>query len=225
MVSPHDQDVLLKKCEYWLSRSIDQPQPSALVRAIKAGKCNALSGGIKCVLCGPKGASFDNVSAYYRASSGRVILCADRLSSQAEVTAALIHELVHAYDHCRVGLRIPLVCTTIPYALQCATEACSEVRAYSLANYADTPTWAGKQTLVYRSALASMLNNKASDCRGDERCAKAIAAVLDSCAADAAPFNHEGRQAERKGRFPAMVLPLMPPAAPPPASMWSRASR
>lgn len=220
-----DQSKLLKRCEGWLASAVEKPEAAALVRAIKAGGCNALSGGIRCVLCGPKGQPFDNVQAYYRASTGRVVLCADRLTSEAQTTASLIHELVHAYDHCRRGLRIPYVGTTVPWALDCATEACSEVRAYSLANFADVPRWAGKRDLVYRGALASMLNNKASDCGGAERCAHVLSLMIDLCLADAVPFSPEGQLAERSGRYPKMDLPQLPPALPPPSGLVGQLSR
>lgn len=210
-----DDAELLRRCEAWHLRAIHQPQPSALMRAIKAGGCNALSGGFKCVICGPKGPALTGVSAYYRPHSGRILLCADRLNSEAEVAAALTHELVHAYDHCRRGLRIPLVRTSVPWALDCPTEACSEVRAFSMSNYADAPPHVDKRSLVYRSALASMLNNASSQCGGGDRCATALATVFDLCAADSAPFNEEGRQAERRGKFPAMDLPAVPPPPPP----------
>ncbi|KAG8463734.1 hypothetical protein KFE25_004007 [Diacronema lutheri] len=215
--SPQHADVgsrLLRQCEAWAHRAIQAGQPSVLMRAIKEGSCNAMAGGVKCVLCGPKGPAFTGVSAYYRASSGRVLLCADRLSSEAEVTAALTHELVHAYDHCRRGLHIPLVRTQVPWVLDCATEACTEVRAYSLANFSDTPPWVDKRTLVYRSALASMLNNARSQCGGGDKCASALATIFDLCAADVAPFNDESAREGRRGRFPKMDLPRVAPAAP-----------
>jgi inner membrane protease ATP23 len=217
---------LLSQCEGWLQRALQQPQPAALARAIKAGGCNALSGGFKCVLCGPKGPQLNGVSAFYRAQTGRVLLCADRLRSEEEVASALSHELVHAYDHCRRGLRVPLVRTQVPWALDCPTEACSEVRAYSLATYKDAPSWVDKRTLVYRSALASLLSNPGSQCGSEGRCTAALAAVFERCAADAAPFNDEGRTAEMRGAYPRMDLPAVPTAGvdrppaggPPPAA-------
>jgi inner membrane protease ATP23 len=206
---------LLKRCEGWLQSALQKPQPSALMRAIKAGGCNALAGGIKCVLCEPKGPQLTGVAAYYRSQTGRVLLCADRLKSEEETTAALSHELVHAYDFCRRGLRIPFVRTQVPWALDCPSEACSEVRAYSLTTYADAPPWVDKRTLVYRSALGSLLSNPSSQCGGDERCTAALAAIFERCAADAAPFNEEGRSAEMRGSYPAMEVPkTLPPPAP-----------
>ncbi|KAJ1625987.1 peptidase M76 family-domain-containing protein [Pavlovales sp. CCMP2436] len=206
-VPPGEAAELLRRCEGWAQSAQQKTQPSALLRAIKAGGCNALAGGIKPVMCGPKGPRFDGVAAYYRAQTGRVLLCADRLKSEEETAAALSHELVHAYDHCRKGLRIPLVRTQVPWALDCPSEACSEVRAYSLATYADAPPWVDKRNLVYRSALQSMLSNVGSQCSDGEKCASVLTAIFERCAADASPFNDEGRHAEQRRTYPAMDLP------------------
>jgi len=208
-----EEAILVKKVEGWLSAALEQPGPSTLVRAIRAGGCSALNGGFRCVLCDKKGPRLNGVNAYYRAQTGRVLLCADRLKSQEEVTAALGHELVHAYDHCRKGMRIPGVRTQIPWALDCPTEACTEVRAYSLATYGDAPSWADKRSLVFESALKSLLSNAGSECgraAGPDAlsrvhaCRDALQHAFERCAADASPFNDEGRAAERAGRFPKM---------------------
>ena len=53
----------------------------------------------------------------------QVVICHNHLSSQQEVTHALTHELIHAYDHCRAS--------SLDWA-NCEHHACSEIRAASL---------------------------------------------------------------------------------------------
>mmetsp|Transcript_5004 Transcript_5004/g.12896 ORF Transcript_5004/g.12896 Transcript_5004/m.12896 type:complete len:332 (-) Transcript_5004:122-1117(-) len=212
--SDMDERTLIARSEAWLKAALEKSGPSLLMRAIRSGGCNALSGGIKCVMCGPKGPRVDGVSAYYRAQTSRVLLCADRLHSEEQLSAALTHELVHAYDHCRKGMRIPGVRTQIPWALDCPTEACTEVRAYSMATFADTPSWVDKRGLVYGSALQSLMSNPGSECArahpggdGAQReasCRAALDACFERCLADVAPFSAEGRAASEKGTYPEM---------------------
>lgn len=182
-----------------------------------------------------------------------MLLCADRLQSQAELESALGHELVHAYDHCRKGMRIPGVRTQIPWALDCPNEACTEVRArharahppwhsahtaaprtrarraygwgalllpfafqvraYSMATFADAPSWVDKRALVYGSALQSLMSNPGSECgraaapSGADReanCRAALDACFERCLADVAPFSAEGRAASERGSYPQM---------------------
>jgi len=197
----------VSRANAWLEDVRRSSQPAGLLQAIAAGSCNALSGGIRCILCEPKDRIPKGIKGYYRASTGRVVLCADRINSKEELAATLGHELIHAYDFCRKGMRIPGVRTQVPYALECATEACSEVRAYAMGTFADAPFWADKRNLVYRSALASMLSNPMSECRkqpGDPRmaCQGVLDAIFDTCLADAAPFNAAGREAQQRGKFP-----------------------
>ena len=52
-----------------------------------------------------------------------MVICNNHLSAQEEVSHALVHELVHAYDHCR-GADLDWT--------DCEHHACSEVRAASL---------------------------------------------------------------------------------------------
>jgi hypothetical protein len=51
------------------------------------------------------------------------------------VEDTLTHELVHAYDHCRYGQWLPFVGTQAPWAITCAAEVCSEVRAQLFSRY------------------------------------------------------------------------------------------
>ena len=64
----------------------------------------------------------EDVGGGFRPPDG-VVLCHNHLPSQDEVRNAMVHELVHAYDHCRGA--------DLDWG-SCEHHACSEVRAASL---------------------------------------------------------------------------------------------
>ena len=56
------------------------------------------SGRLRTSCCGERELFFIAISP---AAVAQVVICHNHLSSQEEVSHALTHELVHAYDHCR----------------------------------------------------------------------------------------------------------------------------
>ena len=75
------------------------------------------------------------MAGYYRGAKQKVYVCAEKEPNQQQVEDTLTHELVHAYDHCRYGQWLPFVGTQAPWAITCAAEACSEVRAQLFSRY------------------------------------------------------------------------------------------
>ena len=126
----------LSQCEERLSSALRAGRPSALVAAIEAGGCTSLKGGAcaKCRIC-PSEDAWSQVSGYYRAEKGRVFICAEKEPSTRQIEDTLVHELVQAYDHCRLGMRVPLVGWQAPWALTCAATACSEIRGSLLGSF------------------------------------------------------------------------------------------
>ena len=57
------------------------------------------------------------------AAMAQVVICHNHVGSQQEIDIALVHELVHAYDHCR-GANLDWS--------NCAHHACSEVQCVML---------------------------------------------------------------------------------------------
>jgi len=112
---------------------------------------------------------------------------AHRTHTQGDVNRALVHELVHAYDHCRAS--------NLDWAA-CEHHACSEVRAAALSgdctfrqesargNYT---LRAGARACARRRAALSVAMNPA--CAGHRQAERAVDAVLERCFADTAPFD------------------------------------
>jgi inner membrane protease ATP23 len=125
------------------------------------------------------------VGGGFRAPDG-VVLCHNHLASRGEVAAALAHELLHAYDHCRAA--------DLDWT-DCRHHACSEVRAASLSgdcsfkNEAMRGHWAlggQHQACVKRRAELSVAMNP--HCGGG-RARAAVEAAFKDCFADTAPFD------------------------------------
>ena len=126
----------LRACEERLERAWSAPGVRGWSEAISGQSCTALKGGpkecVKCRVCPTQGA-WSDVLGYYRASKGTIFLCAEKELTQQQVEETLTHELVHAFDHCRAAMRVPLVGYQAPWLLSCAAAACSEVRANMIA--------------------------------------------------------------------------------------------
>ena len=128
----------LQSCEEKLDRAFLQRRPGTLLAAIGSGSCTALKSAgrdcAKCRIC-PSEEAWDQVAGYYRAQKGSIYICAEKEPTERQVEDTLTHELVHAYDHCRFGMRVPFVGWQAPWALDCAASACSQVRAHLLGAY------------------------------------------------------------------------------------------
>ena len=128
---------LLSNCESQIDNAFNASgsRPRVLADAIGKESCTALKGKgrdcIKCRIC-PKEEAWLDVAAYFRPSKGKILVCAEKEPTLDQVERALTHELVHAFDHCRFGMRVPMVGWQAPWALSCAATACAEVRAHLL---------------------------------------------------------------------------------------------
>ena len=207
---------LLTQCESRLQSAWLAERPQRLLAAIRDGGCNALASTTqecaKCRIC-PSGEIWEHVGGYYRANRQKLFVCADKQPTQQQVEDVLTHELVHAYDHCRFGVKIPLVGRTqAPWALTCAAEACSAVRAVLMAEHyapqgrgldaslvqhglagaaprASTPAEAAavQRQRIYTRALET--TERHGTCAREGRDCKALLdAVFNACLADHAPI-------------------------------------
>ena len=111
----------ISQCEERVARAWSAERPRRLLEAIRSGGCSALPTGgptdvVTCRIC-PSGEAWEYVAGYYRAAKQKVYVCAEKEPSQQQVEDTLTHELVHAYDHCRYGMRLPFVGTQAATAL------------------------------------------------------------------------------------------------------------
>ena len=123
---------LLDQCNARLDRAANAPRAQQLISEVNGHGCTALAKGRDCTRCRicPSEGAWAAMGGYYNARKGKVFICAEKAPSEAQVEATLVHELIHAYDHCRLAMRVPFVGWQAPWALSSAASACSEVRAY-----------------------------------------------------------------------------------------------
>jgi hypothetical protein len=120
---------LISQCEEKLQRALQSGLPHKLLSSIKENGCTALQSKecARCRIC-PSEDRWARVYGYYKGQKAQIFICADKEPSQSQVEQTLTHELIHAYDHCRYGMRIPFAGRhQAPWALTCAATACSEV--------------------------------------------------------------------------------------------------
>eukprot|EP01026_Neomeris_dumetosa_P055579 TRINITY_DN5058_c0_g2_i5.p2 TRINITY_DN5058_c0_g2~~TRINITY_DN5058_c0_g2_i5.p2 ORF type:complete len:183 (+),score=11.43 TRINITY_DN5058_c0_g2_i5:198-746(+) len=117
-----------------------------------------------------------------------VIVCHDQLSTYSEVRNALVHELIHAYDHCRVR--------DLDFG-NCKHLACTEVRA---ANLSGDCKWyqeflRGNATLYNRAQhrkcamrRAQLSVSMSAHCK--YRAQECVEEVFEECMQDTQPFGY-----------------------------------
>lgn len=114
-----------------------------------------------------------------------IVLCHNHLQTKSEVENTMVHELIHAFDHCRAKIDWG----------NCRHHACSEVRAANLSG--DCSWWrelarghlnfrGQHQKCVKRRAQLSIAMNPA--CRTRDEQVDALESCYPSCFADTAPF-------------------------------------
>ncbi|EQC27192.1 hypothetical protein SDRG_14994 [Saprolegnia diclina VS20] len=111
-------------CYDALQEALKEPRPKQLVTEINAHleTANATNGQPKklqflCVDCKQEGV--EGKARAFFAAPPAIVLCANRLRTQNDVSEVIVHELIHAYDYTVRGMDL-----TKPDVL-----ACSEVRS------------------------------------------------------------------------------------------------
>ena len=243
----------ISQCEQRVARAWDAERPRQLLKAIRDGGCSALLAGgpsecVSCRIC-PSNAAWEYLAGYYRGAKQKLYVCAEKEPSQQQVEDVLTHELTHAYDHCRFGVKFPPVVgwrTQAPWALTCGAEACSEVRALLLAEHwspqgatldpgliaggfasaaprAATPAEAAavQRERIYRRALETT-EAYGTCARQGRDCRAVLDAVFNACLADPAPLAASPFAPPPQG-FPPMPPEVAAaeqlPATPPPAQL------
>ncbi len=115
-----------------------------------------------------------------------VVLCQNRPRSPYQMGRTMIHELVHAYDDCRVDFNMN----------NCLHIACTEIRAANLSGDCTLAMellrgrglsiTAHKQECVKRIAITSLSMN--SNCK--DHAARSVDVAWKHCWPDLQPFDH-----------------------------------
>lgn len=169
------------RCEKYLDRYLKgSPMVQFLMAAIAKNNCSKPE--IKCVPCGPDVLA----TGVFDAQTGSITLCQNWIDNGLQAEDTIAHELIHAYDRCRVKFE----------ADNCRHHACSEIRA---ANLSGDCKWSrelfrgnfGKiaaqhQKCVKRRAILSLQSNPA--CKDCKDIPTLVDQVFSVCFADTAPF-------------------------------------
>lgn len=177
-----DNQLEKTRCEKYLNRYLKgSPLVQFLLQAITKSNCKVPE--IKCVPCEPE----TQATGIFDPKTGKITLCQNWLDNGLQAEDTIAHELIHAYDQCRVQFE----------ADNCRHHACSEIRA---ANLSGDCKWsrelfrgngfekmaAQHQRCVRRRAILSLKSNHAcKDCKDVD---KLVDEVFDVCFADTAPF-------------------------------------
>jgi inner membrane protease ATP23 len=138
------------------------------------------------IVCEP--CESEGIIGRFDAPNLKLILCSDNIQKfklkRDLVERAVFHELIHAYDHCRVELD-PGNCDHI---------ACTEVRAAHLSGDCDLNQEINRRNFHFKAQGMACAKRRAQlnvqshpHCAG-EKGIEAVARVFDACYSDTAPF-------------------------------------
>ncbi|KAI9189652.1 Mitochondrial inner membrane protease atp23 [Blastocladiella emersonii ATCC 22665] len=171
------------QCERWKREVLaDDPKARRLAEALRAYGCPFdADRHIRCLPCLPV------ASGGFGADFG-ILLCANQVISKDHLRETLVHELVHAYDHCVFRYNW----------MDCKHFACTEVRA---ANLSGDCGFVREVTRGNFALRGQQLDRRAQECirrratlatRHNPHChgqaEAAVAQVFDACVADRRPF-------------------------------------
>ncbi|KAJ3032604.1 Mitochondrial inner membrane protease atp23 [Rhizophlyctis rosea] len=174
------QQKSLAKCEKWKSRLLqNSPIIRFMLSELEKSGCPLSDSHFRCSPCP------ENRSGGFAPDFG-VVLCAGHLMTRKRMEDTMVHELVHAYDHCT---------TKVDWG-KCEHYACSEIRAAALSGDCKWDRevnrgilgWRGHlQTCVKRRAISNL--KQLPQCQGEQVAEDAVRAVFHDCFADTAPFD------------------------------------
>ncbi|KAK4538467.1 hypothetical protein CDCA_CDCA18G4492 [Cyanidium caldarium] len=116
---------------------------------------------------------------------GRVVICANHMQSAAHVAVTLAHELIHAYDHCRIDLQWD----------NCLHHACSEIRAAALSGDCDWIREVARSNFRIGGQFQRCVKRRAEiSVRKNRNCTplqarEAVEQAFEACYRDTAPFD------------------------------------
>lgn len=130
---------------------------------------------IKCKPCGELMAG-----SYFTEQDG-ITVCEDRIGGKKHIEAAVLHELIHAYDHCRVKVDWN----------NCVHHACSEIRASNLSGECRYTKELQRGQFAFRKHYFDCVERRAEiSVRANPACKDAAAAIAAAsrCKDDLGPF-------------------------------------
>lgn len=168
------------RCQGYIDRYMKQsPMVKFLLAAMTKTGCPTPA--IRCAPC-PEAVQ---ATGTFDPKTG-IVLCQNWLDNGLQAEDTLSHELIHAYDYCRVKFDFA----------NCRHHACSEIRAANLSGDCKwsrelfrgnaTKLAAQHQACVQRRAILSLKSNPAcADCKDID---KLVKDVFPHCFSDTAPF-------------------------------------
>ncbi|KAJ8432821.1 hypothetical protein Cgig2_008535 [Carnegiea gigantea] len=171
--------ITVDKCDKMIQRSFRTPMVKFLMEHLEKSGCLIKDSFIKAVNCD------QNMSGGYARGQG-IMVCSNHMDTQDDVNQVVIHELIHAYDDCRVA--------NLDWA-DCAHHACSEIRAGHLSGdcHYKRELLRGymklrghEQECVKRRAMKSVVANPYCSKTAAK---EAVEAVWDICYNDMKPFD------------------------------------
>ncbi|XP_057857121.1 mitochondrial inner membrane protease ATP23 isoform X1 [Cryptomeria japonica] len=169
----------IEQTERMIDASLRIPTVKFLIEHLAKSGCSVGRDFFKAEKCG------QSVSGGYQPGHG-IEVCSNHVTLQDEVNQVIIHELIHAYDECRVA--------NLDWS-NCAHHACSEIRAGHLSGDCHFKrellrgyfTLRGhEQECVKRRVLKSVNRNPSCS---EEASKEAMEAVWDICYNDTKPFD------------------------------------
>ena len=179
-----------EKHKKWLEKVlINNEKALKLLDSIEKIGCKLPDSFFKLQACPPDKNMSGGFLVYTGEKNGKynpaVVLCTDRKIDRTTFENTVVHELIHAYDQCRIKLDWK----------NCLHHACTEIRASSLSGecsfYEELSRGkfalsAGHQECVKRRAKLSLkMNPGCSEITED-----AVNAAFTSCYKDTAPFHY-----------------------------------
>ncbi|KMZ70744.1 Mitochondrial inner membrane protease ATP23 [Zostera marina] len=169
----------VEQCQKAIQKSFKLPMVKFLREKLEKAGCSAKDSFFQAMICKRK------TSGTYQRGHG-IRVCSNHMIYQDEINQVIIHELIHAYDDCRVK---NLLWTN------CAHLACAEIRAAHLSGdcffkrellRGYTKLRGHEQDCVRRRVLMSM--SESPYCT-EASSKDAMEAVWDTCYNDTKPFD------------------------------------
>ncbi|KAI8053091.1 metalloprotease ATP23 [Syncephalis plumigaleata] len=169
-----------RRCEKWRDQlARNSPVVNFMSKELEKVGCPMRPEELKCMPC--DGTRSGGFSPEYG-----ILLCQNRFYNIAHMEETIVHEMVHAYDHCKFNVDWS----------NCLHHACSEVRAATLSGDCGWLREMSRgnfkfakqlQACVKRRAILSVSQNP--PCSAPGVAERAVHEVFDSCFNDTQPFD------------------------------------